>query len=1264
MRCLMKRLGFGLVVGVAALLSALGGRTTVAQEPVTPTYEQHVAPFFKTYCLGCHDGGDDSKGGLSLLSHQTLLEGGDSGPALVPGKSGESRLVRMLVGSLKPQMPPKDSKQPKAEEIELVKRWVDLGAKAPVSAAPQSAAELKVRHIAPKTSVSAGITAVVYSPDGKWLAAARHRDVLLLQAETGRVVQTLAGAANPINALAFSPESLQVAAAEGLPGVVGHVRLWTIGNPEPRELSGHGDSIYAVAFQSGGQRLVTASYDKLLLLWDVAAGKPLLPLKHHTGAVFAAAFAPDGKSIASASADQTVKLWNAETGQRILTLTEATKAVNAVAFHPRGQELAAAGVDKMIRVYEWNGTTAKLKRSAFAHDAAILSLAYSPDGGTLFSGSEDRRVKAWDAATLQERHVYPAFADWPQALAVHPGGAQLAVALANGDLAVVSTTTAQTVREVLKAGKPVVAAGRGTGPGVSGARGLAGWTSILATAVLSQNGAAEGAPKPQPNPPLPRLDAVSPRTMQPGSKVKLTLSGQNIADADRLLISPGHLSATLVPGDGKNVNQAFCEVEIPADFPPGMVALRLHTPLGSTAAKSFYVGPFAEVGEKEDNNRRESATPAALPATLVGTIATKGDRDLWVAEAPADKDVVFVLVGPQLGSALNAKVSLLDESGRTVASATRQPWLSEVVIAHRFDRPQFFNVTAATEIYTGGGNHFYYVHAGTFAYVRSAFPLGMKSLDGGAPAGDQVQAIDVRGANLPEGTRVVPVAAVGTQFVSVGTPPAKSLNTVRFLSSSFPEYAEAEPNDMPAQARLVPVPSAISGRIAKSARAPGTASPSAGDADLVMFEARRGERLTLETRARQAGSPLDTVIDVLDAAGQPVPRATLRSVAETYSVLRDHDSRSAGIRLQHWEDFQPNDLLMLADEIVKVQIMPLGPDEDVKFFQKGGVRMGFLGTTPQAHAINSSAYKIEVHPPGTTFPPNGMPVVTLAYQNDDGGPGFGSDSQILFDVPADGRYYARVRDVRGLGGDDFVYRLVIRPRQEDFRVSLDPENPNVPRGGSLPVTVNLDRIDGFNGWVDIRLEGLPAGITATATRIGPDLFTGVLTLTAAETAGSPASDLPAGTNPGPLAFRVIGNAQIGEKVVEHATTPGFGLHEVTVTSPPDLKVRVEPLEAAILPGQEVRFTVTIDRQNGFAGRVPVDVLNLPHGLRVLDVGLNGVLINEQETSRSFVVACDPWAPAGPHLFYAAPRVESKGERHASAPLRLDVKTQPAVAAGN
>ena len=1259
-----------------------------------PTWEKQVAPFLKTYCVGCHDGGDDSKGGLSLLTHKALMAGGDGGEAIVPGKSADSRLVQMLLGKEEPRMPPKDAKQPKAEEIALITRWVDLGARGPSVDVPQSADELKLPHIRPRSSTTPAVTSLKYSADGRWVAASRHREVIVLGAATGRLAYRLAGAENPINAVAFSPDGQVVAAAEGLPGVVGKIRLWALPegpSPEPvaptRTLTGHTDSVYAVAFSPDGAQLVTGSYDKLLILWDVVSGAEKHTLKHHTGAVFGAAFSPDGKTLASVAADQTVKLWNVATGQRILTLIEPTKGLNAVAFHPTGHELAAVGVDKMIRIYEWNGSVAKLKKSAFAHDAAILAVDYSPDGKTLYTGGEDRRLKAWDAEKLQERHVYELLADWPLALAVNPAGDQLAVGLYSGGLMIFDPRSTEKRNGVTL---PVAAAFRSTGRrpvrdfantarvvdrrshgAMTHATG-GGLYELLAAAAIGQAEAKPEAakPEPKPNPPTPRFDAISPRTVVRGQKVKFTLHGQNVSAADRLFISAGTLKPTLLPPDEKNANAAFCEIEIPADMPPGMVSIRLHTPLGTAGQKSFYVGPFAELGEKEDNGARDKATPAALPATLVGTINSRGDRDVWSFAAAAGQELAFVLVGPNMGSSLQARMSLTDEQGGVINTVTRHPARGETVLTHRFSSPGKFFLQVEDRDYMGGGNHYYYIHAGAIPYVTGVWPLAMRGADQGTHSPNEVAAIDVTGVNLLPETKLRPTPGAGAHFVAPFATAGKTINSARYESSSYPEFVEVESNDLPQQAQNLPVPAGVTGRFRlekqngdpmavadSSADGPKTGAPR-GDRDHFAFTARKGDRLTIETLARRLGSPVDTVIDILDPEGRPVPRATLRAVAETYTVLRDHDSRSKGIRLQNWEDVLPNDLMLIGDEILKVQILPLGPDEDVKFFDRFGPRMGYLGTTPQAHAINSAAFKVEVHPPGSAFAATGMPVVPLYWSNDDA-PGLGSDSQVLFDVPADGTYVVRVRDVRDLTGDACVYRLVVRPRNEDFRITLDSENPNIPRGGSLPVTVNVDRLDGFNGPVDVRVEGLPAGLSATSTRIGPDTFSAMFTITHSEAAVAPATDAAQPPAPDMLGMRVIASAMIDGKPVERTTTPGFGSHHLTITSPPDLAVTVEPSAAEISPGQELRFTATIERRNGFQGRVPVDVLNLPHGLRVLDVGLNGVLINENETSRSFVVACDPWAPTGPLTFYAAARVESKNERHAAPGIRLNVKTDPA-----
>src|SRR5262249_53662831 len=74
---------------------------------------------------------------------------------------------------------------------------------------------------------------------------------------------------------------------------------------------------------------------------------------------------------------------------------------------------------------------------------------------------------------------------------------------------------------------------------------------------------------------------------------------------------------------------------------------------------------------------------------------------------------------------------------------------------------------------------------------------------------------------------------------------------------------------------------------------PGTANgelDTPGKSNVWSFQAKKGERLIVETNARRLASELDSVIEILDAKGNPVPRATLRSLAKTYVTFRDHDS--------------------------------------------------------------------------------------------------------------------------------------------------------------------------------------------------------------------------------------------------------------------------------------------------------------------------------------------------------------------------------------
>ncbi|MEH2295548.1 MAG: hypothetical protein V7K31_21260, partial [Nostoc sp.] len=122
-----------------------------------------------------------------------------------------------------------------------------------------------------------------------------------------------------------------------------------------RTLKGHSDSVNAVAITPNGQQVISASFDKTLKVWNLATGEELFTLKGHSDSVNAVAITPNGQQVISASFDKTLKVWNLATGEELFTLKGHSDSVNAVAITPNGQQVISASFDKTLKV--WNLAT-------------------------------------------------------------------------------------------------------------------------------------------------------------------------------------------------------------------------------------------------------------------------------------------------------------------------------------------------------------------------------------------------------------------------------------------------------------------------------------------------------------------------------------------------------------------------------------------------------------------------------------------------------------------------------------------------------------------------------------------------------------------------------------------------------------------------------------------------------------------------------------------------------------------------------------------
>src|SRR5262249_41845142 len=148
-------------------------------------------------------------------------------------------------------------------------------------------------------------------------------------------------------------------------------------------------------------------------------------------------------------------------------------------------------------------------------------------------------------------------------------------------------------------------------------------------------------------------------------------------------------------------------------------------------------------------------------------------------------------------------------------------------------------------------------------------------------------------------------------------------------------------------------------------------------------------------------------------------------------------------------------------------------------------------------------------------------------------------ARIDWTAPADGDYLLQVSDLNSRGGDTYVYHLTAALAKPDFRLQCDDDKAMVGPGGGYAIYVIATRRNGFAGDIQLSVEGLPAGVTATADRI------------------------PAGMSQACIIFRGAPDAPIGAANIQVVGT-------ATVDLPGGAKEKVrrvtEPLEEIYTPG--------------------------------------------------------------------------------------------------
>jgi len=244
---------------------------------------------------------------------------------------------------------------------------------------------------------------VVISSDGQFaLSGAWDGTLRLWDINTGTTTRRFMGHTKDVLSVAFSADNRQIVSGSRDKTI----KLWnTLGECKYTiEEGGHTEWVSCVRFSPNTQNpiIISAGWDKLVKVWGLSNCKLKTNLIGHTGYLNTATVSPDGSLCASGGKDGTARLWDLNEGRHLYSL-DAGNIINSLIFSPNRYWLCAA-TDSGIKIWdlESKSVVADLNKDVegfaakFNKTPQALSLAWSADGNTLYSGYSDSTIRVWD----------------------------------------------------------------------------------------------------------------------------------------------------------------------------------------------------------------------------------------------------------------------------------------------------------------------------------------------------------------------------------------------------------------------------------------------------------------------------------------------------------------------------------------------------------------------------------------------------------------------------------------------------------------------------------------------------------------------------------------------------------------------------------------------------------------------------------------------------------------------------------------------------
>ncbi|MCG8585229.1 MAG: pre-peptidase C-terminal domain-containing protein [Pirellulales bacterium] len=659
---------------------------------------------------------------------------------------------------------------------------------------------------------------------------------------------------------------------------------------------------------------------------------------------------------------------------------------------------------------------------------------------------------------------------------------------------------------------------------------------------------------------LPRteLTSVFPPGGKQGSSFEVKTTGKDLDGAEGLLFShPKIKGKTKVATPEhlmtpRHVDDAF-EVSIAPDVPPGIYEVRVVGRHGTSNPRAFCVGTFAEAVAEGKNRSLKSAQSLPIGTTVNGTCIASG-VDYYQLSLKANQRVLIECMAHRIDSRMDATLIIYDGNGNELARDRDTTGLDPLVdFTAPADGDYFIGVY--DYLYRGGSEYFYRLTTHAGPHVDFVFPPS------GVPGSSG--SYTVFGRNLPGGKR--------TESMTIEGVPLESTTT----TISLPTRDAVASSD------------GVAGRVdLRSALVDG-------------FDFRLGN-------ANPVRVGLATAPVVVEQPDNDTPQTAQKVTLPCEYVGQFYPARD-----EDWIEFEAKKGDVFVIDVISHR---LGLESDPALLIQRVVRKN-----------------------------NGEPAVSDFAAVDDPadratriGTDFDTstdDPQYRFRVPMDATYRIMVRDQFGDSRNDarYVYRLVIRQQQPDFRlvamprgaasggkknnnqVMMDP--PVIPKSGAAMVHVTVDRRDGFDGEIELTVEGLPGDIQCPGAVVAGNSTKALLMLSTTKD-----------TKPWSGPITITGKAKIdGRDVVRSArggsivwgtnnrqqSAPVYRVTRDMVVSvsqgvalPASIRLGESPVIETSLGGK-LSIPVRVQRTGDFKSDLKMTAAGLPKEIKPKDINLKG-----------------------------------------------------------